>query len=82
MSSARRELVVAPSAVEGMSKARATPDERVAISNLLNDLCANPQLGYEIRFVHPTMYRVDAGRFHIHYRFNDRSLEVGFIGVY
>ena len=81
MSSIRRELIVAPSVVESMSKARVTPEERLAISNLLNDLCANPQLGYEIRFMHPT-YRADAGRFHIHYRFNDQSLKVGFIGVY
>ncbi len=82
MSPIKRELIVAPSAVEGMSKARVTPEERLAISNLLNDLCANPQLGYEIRFMHPTMYRADAGRFRIHYRFNDQSVMVGFIGVY
>jgi hypothetical protein len=39
-------------------------------------------LGYEIPFQHPTMYRIDAGRFHIHYRFDDQYLKIGFIGVY
>ena len=82
MSSIRLELIVAPSAVEGMSQARVTPEERLAISNLVNDLCANPQLGYEIYFVHPPTYRIDAGRFQIHYRFDDQHLEIGFIGVY
>jgi hypothetical protein len=82
MSPTQRELTVAPSAVEAMSKAQVTPEERLAISNLLNDLCGNPMLGYEIRFLHPTTYRIDAGRFHIHYRFDDQYLKIGFIGVY
>jgi len=65
-----------------MSKARVSPEERLAISNLLKDLCGNPKLGYEIRFLSPNTYRVDAGRFRIHYRFDDEYVKVGYIGVY
>lgn len=82
MKSPRRELIVARSAVERMTLDRATDDERLAILNVLRDLCTDPLLGYEIRFVYPTTYRIDAGRFHIHYRFDSHLLKVGFIGVY
>lgn len=82
MSTPAREVVVAPVALERMISDKPSAEEREAIRNILTDLASKPLLGYEIAFLTPLTYRVDAGRFRIHYRFDDREVRVGFIGVY
>lgn len=82
MSRVRREIVIDPVALQQMIGAKPTDDERHAIRNILTDLAADPHLGYEIPFLKPQAYRIDAGRFRIHYRFDQREVKVGFIGVY
>jgi len=82
MSRVLREIVIDPVAFQRMIGAKPTDEERNAIRNILTDLTDDPQLGYEIPFLKPRTYRVDAGRFRIHYSFDDHALHVGFIGVY
>jgi mRNA-degrading endonuclease RelE of RelBE toxin-antitoxin system len=82
MTRARREVLIAPKALEGMEAANPTDAERDAIRTVLAELSTDISRGYRIAFVNPSTYRIDVGRFRIHFRFNDRKLEVGFIGVY
>ena len=49
---------------------------------VLAELSTDISRGYRIAFVNPPTYRIDMGRFRIHFRFDDRKLEVAFIGVY
>ena len=82
MSKARREVLIAPKALEGMEAANPTGAEREAIRTVLAELSTDISRGYRIAFVNPLTYRIDVGRFRIHFRFNDRKVEVAFIGVY
>jgi len=75
-------VLIAPKALEGMEAADPTDTERDAIRNVLAELSTDISRGYRIAFVNPPTYRIDVGRFRIHFRFDDRKLEVAFIGVY
>jgi mRNA-degrading endonuclease RelE of RelBE toxin-antitoxin system len=82
MSRPRREVTIAPAAFEQMLRAKPTDDERDAIRNVLHDLGGDPLLGYKVPFLHPPLYRIDTGRFRIHYRFDEHEVRVEFVGVY
>lgn len=82
MTAIKREVVVAPVAFQRMVEAYPSDEERAAIRNLLTDLATKPLTGYKIAFLEPPTYRIDAGRFRIHYRFDSHEVQIGFIGVY
>jgi hypothetical protein len=82
MARARREVLIAPKALEGMEAAKPTEAERDAIRAVLAELGTDTSRSYKIAFVTPPTYRIDVGRFRIHFRCDDHSVEVGFIGVY
>ena len=82
MTKARREVLIAPKALEIMEAAHPTDAEREAIRSVLTELSTDTSRSYRIAFVNPPIYRIDVGRFRIHFRFDDRQVEVGFIGVY
>jgi mRNA-degrading endonuclease RelE of RelBE toxin-antitoxin system len=58
-----------------------TPQERAAIKAVLMEL-KTINSGYKILGDTPETYRLDAGRFRIHYRLADGDIQVDFIGVY
>ena len=78
----RREVILAPKALERMEAAHPSEQERDAIRNVLTDLGADLSHSYRIAFMNPPTYRIDAGRFRIHFRYDERQVQVGFIGVY
>ncbi len=95
--SERRELILAPTALNEMERCLPTEAEREALIRTLTALTvrhkvseqaapvtatAGVYMGYPIFSMIPVTYRLDAGRFRIHYRFDDHSVQVGFIGVY
>ena len=82
MSPRRREVVIAPKAVENMLSCQPTPDESRALKAMLTDLGSDPKLGYKIAFLNPELYRADVGRFRIHYSLHADRVAVSFIGVY
>lgn len=82
MGTRRRELKVAPKAVENLAKFHPSDDELRALFNCLQDLAGNPRLGYRVAFSNLELYRVDSGRFRVHYRFDETKVEVGYIGAY
>lgn len=82
MTEGRREVILAPAALQRMMKDNPSDEELEAVKNVLKDLGANPLLGYEVPFLRSKTYRFDAGRFHLHYKFDDGQVLVGFIGVY
>lgn len=82
MRPSRREVVIAPGALHRMLRDKPSEEEREALHNVLADLADIPLLGYEIAFFSPLTYRVDAGRFHVHYRFDPHHVWVEFIGAY
>jgi hypothetical protein len=77
-----REVILAPKALEMMEAAHPSAEEREAIRNVLTDLGASLAHSFQIAFMNPPTYRIDAGRFRIHFRYNQREVQVGFIGVY
>lgn len=82
MSPERREVVIAPKAVEVMRSFKPSPEEFKALKATLTDLGGRPLLGYKILFLIPELYRLDVGRFRIHYAISPDRIEVSFIGVY
>lgn len=82
MAEKKREVQIAPAAVDNMHAARPSDDELNAIEVALKDLALDPELGYKVAFAQPPLYRLDAGRFHIHYNFSPTVLSVFYIGVY
>lgn len=76
-----REITVAPIAMERMRLAEPSDLERHNIREALVKIRTAPTSGYEIAFLKPTTYRLDVGRFMIIYRFNDRKVDVGYIGL-
>lgn len=82
MSAKRREVIVAPVAVRRMHECRPTEDELEAIKNVLASLRTDPGVGYKIAFHNPELFRVDVGRFRVHYSVGDDQIGVSFIGVY
>ena len=82
MTKARREVLIAPKALEEMGTAHPTNAEREAIRTVLGELSTDVSRSYRIAFVNPPIYRIDVGRFRIHFRFDGRKVEVAFIGVY
>lgn len=90
-----REIRIAPSALSQMEKFAPTDSERAAIFAVLLALKEQKKIspvaraaktdlvmGYKIAFQYPDTYRVDVGRFRIHYRLEDDTIQVGYIGVY
>lgn len=90
-----REIRIAPSALNEMEKFAPTDNERSAIFAVLLALKEQKKIpplgraaktdlvtGYKIAFQHPDTYRIDVGRFRIHYRIEDDTIQVGYIGVY
>lgn len=82
MPKVRREVLIAPKALEGMEAAHPSDAERDAIRAVLMELSTDTSRSYRIAFVTPPTYRIDVGRFRTHFRFDDHKVEVGFIGVY
>ena len=78
----RRKLKIAPRAVESLKEAHPSDEELVAVENVLRDLTANPMLGYPVAFTNPRFYRIDVGRLRVHYVFDDRKVEVSYMGAY
>jgi hypothetical protein len=74
--------MLVPKALEIMESAHPTDAEREAVRNVLAELSTDISRAYRIAFINPPLYRIDVGRFRIHFRLNDRQVEVGFIGVY
>lgn len=82
MAATRRELVIDPEALEMMQAARPSEAEREALLQVLRELATDVSRAYRILFVYPPTYRIDVGRFRIHFRLDDTHVRVGFIGVY
>jgi hypothetical protein len=77
-----------------MESCHPSPEEKSAIMNVLSALAGKvgyyipspdarqgPLLGYKIAFFVPPTYLIEAGRFKIRYRFDDKNIDVGYIGV-
>jgi mRNA-degrading endonuclease RelE of RelBE toxin-antitoxin system len=82
METTRREIIIAPKAFAKMEAARPSEAERQALVQVLRELGTDLSRAYKIAFVNPPMYRIDVGRFRIHFRCDDKQVRVGFIGVY
>jgi mRNA-degrading endonuclease RelE of RelBE toxin-antitoxin system len=81
MSPKRREVVVPPKVVEHLQSFKPSPEEFDAVKAMLTDLGGDPNLGYKIAFLRD-LYRVDVGRFRVHYSITPDHIGVSFIGVY
>jgi mRNA-degrading endonuclease RelE of RelBE toxin-antitoxin system len=82
MAATRREIIIAPRAFATMEAARPSEAEREALREVLAELSTDLARAYRIPFENPPSYRIDVGRFRIHFRLDDTHLRVGFIGVY
>ena len=82
MAATRREIIIDPEALEMMLAARPSEAEREALLQVLRELATDVSRAYRILFVYPPTYRIDVGRFRIHFRLDDTHVRVGFIGVY
>ncbi len=82
MPATRREIIIDPKALEMMAAARPSEAEREALRQVLAELGTDLSRAYRIPFENPLSYRIDVGRFRIHFRFDDKQVRVGFIGVY
>jgi mRNA-degrading endonuclease RelE of RelBE toxin-antitoxin system len=82
MAATRREIIIAPKALEMMERSHPSGAEREALLQVLRELATDVSRGYRILFVQPPTYRLDVGRFRIHFRLDDTHVRVGFIGVY
>jgi len=78
----RREVILAPKALEMLEAAHPSDQERDAIRHVLSDLGKSLVHSYRIAFMEPPTYRIDVGRFRIHFRYDEHCVQVGFIGVY
>ena len=78
----RREVIIAPKALQQMESAHPSDAERDALRQVLSELSTDPSRAYRVLFVNPPMYRIDAGRFHIHFRLTEKQVQVEFMGVY
>jgi hypothetical protein len=81
--------------MQTLASCRPSPEENEAIKNVLSALAGKasyyvparpdaqqgPMLGYRIAFLEPPTYLIEAGRFKIRYRFDDKNIDVGYIGV-
>jgi mRNA-degrading endonuclease RelE of RelBE toxin-antitoxin system len=75
------EIALNAGVVDRMLQDSPTPHERAAIKAVLLEL-KTINSGYKILFYEPETYRLDVGRFRIHYRLGDGEILVDFIGVY
>ncbi|MGO9517992.1 MAG: hypothetical protein ACLPND_13180 [Candidatus Korobacteraceae bacterium] len=82
MAATRKEIIIAPKALEMMEAAHPTGAEREALLQVVRELATDVSRAYRILFVYPPTYRIDVGRFRIHFRLDDTHVRVGFIGVY
>jgi mRNA-degrading endonuclease RelE of RelBE toxin-antitoxin system len=82
MSPKRREVLIAPKAVETMRSFKPSDEEFEALKRTLTDLGGRPTLGFKIPFINPALYRLDVGRFRVHYAISVDRIDVSYIGVY
>jgi mRNA-degrading endonuclease RelE of RelBE toxin-antitoxin system len=82
MAATRREIIIAPRAFATMEAARPSEAERQALVQVLRELGTDLSRAYRVPFENPPSYRIDVGRFRIHFRLDDKHVRVGFIGVY
>jgi hypothetical protein len=83
MSARLREVEIAPEAIDRMVLDNSTEDEDAAIFDMIKELAAGRVTGYRIPFYTPETYRIDVGRFRIHYMFKDeKTIWIVFIGAY
>ena len=82
MAATRREVIIDPEALEMMQASRPSDAEREALLQVLHELATDVSRAYRILFLQPPTYRIDVGRFRIHFRFDEKQVQVEFIGVY
>jgi hypothetical protein len=82
MATTHREVVIDPEALETMQAANPSEAEREALLGVLRELATDTSRAYRIVFLTPPTYRIDVGRFRIHFRYDEKQVQVGFIGVY
>jgi len=82
MAATHREVIIDPEALEIMQAARPSDAEREALREVLAELSTDLARAYRIPFLQPPTYRLDVGRFRIHFRYDEKQVQVGFIGVY
>jgi len=82
MAATRKEIIIAPRALEMMEAARPSEAEREALREVLAELSTDLSRSYRIPFLNPPSYRIDVGRFRIHFRLDGTHVRVGFIRVY
>ena len=82
MAATRRQVIIDPGALEMMQASRPSDAEREALLQVLHELATDVSRAYRILFLQPPTYRIDVGRFRIHFRLDENHVRVGFIGVY
>ncbi|HUI82619.1 MAG TPA: hypothetical protein VL240_00250 [Candidatus Binatia bacterium] len=82
MAATRREIIIAPRALEMMEAAHPSDAEREALLHVLRELATDVSRAYRILFVYPPTWRIDVGRLRIHFRLTEQQVQVEFIGVY
>lgn len=82
MAATRKEIIIDPNALKMMAAARPSEAEREALRQVLAELSTDLSRAYRIFFVDPPTYRIDVGRFRIHFRYDEKTVQIGFIGVY
>ena len=82
MAATRREVIIDPGALEMMQALRPSDAEREALLQVLHELATDVSRAYRILFLQPPTYRIDVGRFRIHFRFDEKQVQVEFIGIY
>ena len=82
MAATRREVIIDPEALEMMQASRPSDAEREALLQVLHELATDVSRAYRILFLQPPTYRIDVGRFRIHFRVTEQQVQVGFIGIY
>jgi len=65
-----------------MEAARPSEAEREALRQVLAELSSDLSRACRIPFENPPGYRIDVGRFRIHFRLHEQQVRVGFIGIY
>ena len=65
-----------------MQASRPSDAEREALLQVLHELATDVSRAYRILFLQPPTYRIDVGRFRIHFRVTEQQVQVGFIGIY
>ena len=82
MAVTRKEIIIAPRALATMEAAHPSGAEREAVLQVLRELATDVSRAYRILFIQPPTYRMDVGRFRIHFRVTEQQVQVEFIGIY